>query len=764
MARHINPNRNTQVATAPYNFVPLPRQVFTVSEGIEVDGRRLKPWDAHDDYLPGTLDGWLDLDLRTLTPLFIRGAVREENGAWDEREARFRSAPYSSENGDAAIPGSSLRGMVRNLVEILSFSKIDSITNEKPFFRSLASDRIGKAYRQMMTGAGREVQGGHLKIANQEVSIEPAREILRVSHQVLVQGGIQPAAGHQQPNWRWQYKDCWFKRDPEEGTVVALLKMQQEQGLEKGVLVLTGDVPGKKADFVFTGRESRQISVPDAIWNRFCADDQITQWQKAAFPKSRRYDRHADGQPGEGDPVFFLIDHSINTPENPSGLVFLGRARMFRLPYDRSPYDLLPARLTAAGLDMAEAMFGTVSRSGEGQAIRGRVTFEDALSNESVRNLPTIVPRILASPKPTCYPQYLTQDGRVESSQQTTYLDGDETTIRGHKLYWHRWDEQSGLESVQAGNQKDLKHFLESQDTSDTQHTLISPVREGVHFRGRIRFHNLAPVELGALLAALRLPCGCAHKLGMGKPLGLGSVEVSSTLTLVDRQRRYGGFSASGAAVDDGDEYLRPFENAMLAHAAESGEAMVNGETGLIQITRLNALFCLLSWERKPALAQTAYLELDDFKRRRVLPTPQRVAGLQTPEPTDDPPRAGREPRLQRSSKTARAHATARHHAGNVRNVRDRTPVSGRAEYPVRRAARRLPAPAKPVEKGQERVGTLRRRGEVWVACFDGEKREATVANPGNIPAQADDSSKAEFFVLEQSKRKGIRVRFQRLM
>ncbi len=78
-----------------------------------------------------------------------------------------------------------------------------------------------------------------------------------------------------------------------------------------------------------------------------------------------------------------------------------------------------------------------------------------------------------------------------------------------------------------------------------TQYTEIEPIMTGT-FTGKIRFENLTDIELGSLLFALDLPKGCAHKIGMGKPLGLGSVRITPHLYLSSRghdNTRYQNFS-----------------------------------------------------------------------------------------------------------------------------------------------------------------------------------------------------------------------------
>jgi hypothetical protein len=61
MCRHVNPTDPARTATAPYNFVPLPNRVFVVEIGIEVNGKRIRPWKMHDQFVYGTRTGGIYL-------------------------------------------------------------------------------------------------------------------------------------------------------------------------------------------------------------------------------------------------------------------------------------------------------------------------------------------------------------------------------------------------------------------------------------------------------------------------------------------------------------------------------------------------------------------------------------------------------------------------------------------------------------------------------------------------------------------------------
>lgn len=87
----------------------------------------------------------------------------------------------------------------------------------------------------------------------------------------------------------------------------------------------------------------------------------------------------------------------------------------------------------------------------------------------------------------------------------------------------------------------------------------------------RIDFTNLEEDEFAALLFAIVLEEGIRHKVGYGKPLGLGSVSLQPTyLRLVDYASRYGQVgSRSGITERDGDD-LWSFINEHMKRFSET--------------------------------------------------------------------------------------------------------------------------------------------------------------------------------------------------
>lgn len=643
-----NPTHPGKTAMAPYNFVPLPNRIFDVANDprfeVRIGSETRKVWECHDMWAPGLRNGYIDVELETTTPLFIRDAVkRGDGGVWDQRESRIR--PESAQrNGVPIIPGSSFRGLLRNLVEILSFSKIQPVTQRKPFYRSVGDSR----YRNLLVKSQQPPAGGFIRKQREQWGIEPA-EVVRIPHSLTIgTSTLKVVLGYRaeadyNPPASYQHRQCWIQSA---GNLVTSIAFAPPPGgaWREGVLVLTGGIQSKLHEFVFVrrvipaGRQAALLTIPEECWRRFHDGEQITAWQESTFPRSAS--RKKAGGASDGEPVFYIA-----SPGRSNEVQAFGRARMFRFPHDSGPSECIPKELRDAKLDLSEILFGSVA--GE-TMIRGRLRVSDLHAKERPAASyyeEVIVPQILGSPKPTCFPHYLVQDGTRPQTLKTYFLS-DRAEIRGHKLYWQRWNE-SRLDRVKKESNQESTHdeilaaLGNGNKEQHKQYTVIQPVRDGVTFSGRISFENLTDVELGAILTALQLVPDARPALGMAKPLGLGRVQVRKCdLTLIDRQTRYTSWSEKGEARGDTAAFRSAFSKVVVSHARSSQERFVNRVGDLWSIARLDTLRVLLT--QQLAVEKTRYLKVtggdtgrfgreDEYRAKFVLPTPHFVAGLADP-------------------------------------------------------------------------------------------------------------------------------------
>ncbi len=181
-------------------------------------------------------------------------------------------------------------------------------------------------------------------------------------------------------------------------------------------------------------------------------------------------------------------------------------------------------------------MFGMVA--GERQAddrsasFAGHVRFGWAELNTVAPKLVHLQLPALSSPKPAngWYLLPREEDGK----NQRWDAKDDLLEIAGSKLYLHK------------------KSVTQRQGEHPDQCADVNALPSGVKFTALLRFENLSDAELGSLVAALdprqlardddRFK-GAALKVGMGKPVGLGSIRCSLEVDEVDRKKRYQGLS-----------------------------------------------------------------------------------------------------------------------------------------------------------------------------------------------------------------------------
>lgn len=699
---HNNP-RQERAAKAPYNFVPLPEQVVTVDPESLPD---------QDRYYPDRHTGWIDCELTTASPLYVRAALEpeefersldekaEEELPWREQVRNKSDFFYTKDRLCPVIPGSSLRGMLRALVEIVGYGKVQWVTDRQLVYRAVGDTTShGADYRERLMrsdGKGYEdgkqhylytplMQAGYMEQArNGDWFIRPAQEVggttfARISDKKIPHGLQRWKKNCKNVSVIWVQPGRYDYQKVRGGFIrvkyarVLRASAEAEQGLVKANLARSGWMSNKRSEAVIFEPDDRagRIPVHDDLIRTY--RDQITQIyrQQAIRGAQKGTLLGPNGVLEDGQPVFYLIEDG--------NLVFFGHCMMFRLPYRHSPHDFVPLSLRReTDTDLAEAIFGYTkgqdksrrlqdkSIPPKARAYAGRVFVSDATFPEDQpedvwlnENHP-VVPKILGSPKPTTFQHYLSQQhpnpvptgGRFRDGRPRTRLElsdyasdtPDETVIRGHKIYWHK-------------GAVDLQYIQEPEQVSDhdTQHTQIRPVKAGVTFDFKIRFENLSEVELGALLWVLDKAQDDAYrlKLGMGKPYGMGAIKVTSTLHLEDHRRRYarlfeGGDWAKGSFIgeDTWSRATQAFERFVLDELKERGPKRLS------DLERVRMLLTMLAW-LGPSLEQTRYLEIEhkdpkakrgkvnEYKDRPVLPDPLVVMGK--PVPVSHPARPTRD-------------------------------------------------------------------------------------------------------------------------
>lgn len=190
-------------------------------------------------------------------------------------------------------------------------------------------------------------------------------------------------------------------------------------------------------------------------------------------------------------------------------------------------------------------LFGSLDPQGGRWAYTGKVSISDARSARGQYTLmPHVTLEVLSTPKP---------EGRPHA-----YTGADGKTIRGRKFYRHR-EPPEVLQRMPDERTRRPKQ--------DHQNKTVQPVQEGSQFHFEVEYNDLNASELRLLLYGLVLEDGLYHKLGLGKPIGLGSAQIDILKwTRIDRAQRYRRLGAGIQAPVEGEalqveltEWLMPY-------------------------------------------------------------------------------------------------------------------------------------------------------------------------------------------------------------
>lgn len=218
--------------------------------------------------------------------------------------------------------------------------------------------------------------------------------------------------------------------------------------------------------------------------------------------------------------------------------------------------EILPFNSRRQTISPAEAMFGFVSADatpgGQRGAYAGRVRFSAARLAQAVPESErqalfcddgTLEPRpedppgpsyvklkILSSPKPPSPAMYFRPDGNGKPIPKHDLRVRHEPN--GRKVYLHK-------------DKLTDKPWLTASEKNKNQKNAVRPLNPKAcerygSFWFHVDFDNLSKVELDLLCFALRPTEKYRHKIGMGKAIGLGAVQIEPVaLFLIDRTKRY---------------------------------------------------------------------------------------------------------------------------------------------------------------------------------------------------------------------------------
>ena len=461
---------------APYNFVPLNKKVFYPPWAEQV---------SHDIPFSDGESGEIEITITAMSPIFIRNHEINGSNYYTNKNRDKISTEFCNYNGKYYIPGSSIKGMIRNILEIMSFSRLTT-ENKKFAYRDFHEEK----YKTKLLNNSSNIRLGWLKIENGKWKIEDLDKSngasCRIKYENIPNGESVKSKRTAEEKYNI-FGDDLSRLDTDDGIIVFTGKVGREKTREfifpkssKSHKVYEVDEfvvkNFKEAYYIGTLNENK-------LWNKY-----FSKWIKN----------------GRNIPVFFLT--------NNDNVESFGLSLLYKLPYEYSIYDGMGEHTTdLEKIDLAETIFGYSKKiEDEDVSLKGRVQFSHCIATE-VKSCNNAIAKVLSSPRAGYYPMY-TKDGNTYDELHT---------IAGWKRYpIHQ----------QANTQSDNDCTV---DNEQTIHTCFKPLDSGTVFRGKIRYHNLRKSELGALLAALGLnekDETLFYNIGMAKPYGFGKISISTSL------------------------------------------------------------------------------------------------------------------------------------------------------------------------------------------------------------------------------------------
>ncbi|HBW37361.1 TIGR03986 family CRISPR-associated RAMP protein [Desulfosporosinus sp. BICA1-9] len=551
------------------------------------------------------LTGEIVCHLTVETPLFIGNGQPETNNG----HQRF---DFFSINHKPVIPASSLRGMVRNIFETVTDSCY-SIIDDKYLWRRMTTrqDSNGlQAARVIKEGQEYflqvftvpELPSGY----NRQGSMQPAAWIRRyqprgmdwhkdkvdfkgLNHGEPAWAVIKPEQHPKKPIRCWRVVEL-YKITAETEARKALEEKYKGKGykLAEGYINVTGKNIKNKHDERFYFGQIETKPLPPQIRQRY--EEMVKQYKKLNAEdidstKKQIKDRGIDdyGLVNLHDPDIskFMLEDSNQLKEGDLVYCKLEEDRvrhvvpvyLSRTKYPSKPIDLLNARNfpcnSFESLCPACRVFGWVkgnthddSQQTDAQteekhpvAYAGNVFFDNAhLVGTEPNIMEEIVLEELSSPKPTTTFFYLKKKAEPNMANFIPKEQGykkAEHTLRGRKYYRHHPEAKKA-------------DYLKKADVPKRKRTIRGALKSGNVFEFTVRFSNLSEEELGALLWSLQLEKEMFHRLGYGKPLGMGSVKIKvKAMMRYDFKKRYGSIKDKGV-VDETNSiqhYLDIFQN-----------------------------------------------------------------------------------------------------------------------------------------------------------------------------------------------------------
>lgn len=484
----------------------------------------------------GKYSGKIKCTLKNLTPIFIGNKT-------DEKEERTLTLNIEGKE-KYVIPASTLKGEIRNIIEVLTTSCIKNVEEERLDYRGSAGGRtnIFGIIKKFPTDNddGIIIEADKVKVNRKKVlsNYKPGFYPVKVANNLLVKDYIKRA--------KLKPKYPKGEDDPNAINSTSEFNKIQQGGTLNAVLWVSSFIPNKRYE---------KLLIPNEKHYSFTKSD----YEDLLYLIKQRKEAEEKKSPKDGEKFYInelKVGDTIIFEVNKKGKIEnFSFSEIPRLRYRMSPLDLVPKEFhpcTSENLCFTCRMFGTIgdhteNKNGEKKeektiAMSSKIFVSDALSinNKNKELEKKLILKSLGEPHPSLTRFYLENNGN--------YQEGSK--IRGRKFYWHHQDK------IGAG--KNYINYLKtiSDLAPSTTNSTIWFLEPEQNFEFEVSFKNLTDEELGILIYSLELEKDLLHKFGKAKAFGFGSCEIKITDCLLESPEKYSSFLKAYEKLDK-EKYLK---------------------------------------------------------------------------------------------------------------------------------------------------------------------------------------------------------------
>lgn len=511
----------------PYNFVELDEKC---------DKKKRSP--------EGNLTGWIECTLEAKTPLFIPDTsfddvynlkyINKENEEKKIKSYRF----FSYTDGKPVIPGSEIRGVIRSAFETVTNSCLSTINDDETLYKRTTypgqpgrlykeggkwflqpCDRVGLRYLDL-----NKKYIGNTIIYNPNDSYKIDRESNQFVEGELIYFKVNKNGyvkiqkkGNQEPTSRKLFDE------------VAQISKEYRKEWEEGYYHKGENFANKKHhESVFVYTQEARIEIDKSFVEDYRKNLQL--YKEDTINQCKKNGNHKGySHINEQSDSFLIYYNCINKNE-----FYFSPAAIGREIFHNKLNDILGNYAQCENRESicpACNLFGLVSKD---ISHASRVRFTDALpmSSQFISD-ECIILNELASPKLSATEFYLKRPSKTAKIWNYDYAikewkrenktiipeflpkENYIPQIRGRKYYWH---------------QKSTKKAFADIDKASDRNVGGQILKSG-EFAFKVYFDGITREELDKLLWVLEIGGrkSNAHKIGMGKPLGLGSIKINVT-------------------------------------------------------------------------------------------------------------------------------------------------------------------------------------------------------------------------------------------